>query len=112
MTLRDGIWDLHRAELFDTITAQRQRALRPCVYCGHPTRALSQVCLAHDDLIDLDDHTAGSQKRRSTEQRHCIARRQGRSTFVNPLTGFARCARLHLTEACLLPATTFRPTGA
>lgn len=53
MTL--AAWDMFRAELYDTIRGQDQHpAQRPCVYCSAPTRSRYQVCLAHDDLIELD----------------------------------------------------------
>lgn len=48
-------WDLYRAEMFDTIRGQDEHPkARACKYCGAPTRSRYQVCLAHDDLIDLD----------------------------------------------------------
>lgn len=40
-------WDPFRAELFDTIRGHAQRPKLPCLVCGEPTRALSQVCLLH-----------------------------------------------------------------
>lgn len=48
-------WDMYRAEMTDTIRGHRKsRPALPCKYCGHPTKSVYQVCLAHDDLIDLD----------------------------------------------------------
>lgn len=48
-------WDVFRAEYADTVRGQhKSRPALPCRYCGHPTKSLYQVCLAHDDLIDLD----------------------------------------------------------
>lgn len=48
-------WDPFRAELADTMRGNKDaRPKRPCVYCSQPTRALSGVCLAHEDLIDFD----------------------------------------------------------
>lgn len=48
-------WDMLRAELYDTIRDQDQHPRkRPCVYCSALTRSRYQVCMAHDDLIDLD----------------------------------------------------------
>jgi len=48
-------WDVFLAEYADTRRAsQHAKPARPCVYCGTLTRALSQVCCAHEDLIELD----------------------------------------------------------
>ena len=44
-------WDEIRAEYADVRrNTQYARRLRPCIYCGTPTRALSQICCAHEDL--------------------------------------------------------------
>ncbi len=47
-------WQL-AAELADTRRGQH-RELRPCLYCGDMTKAVSQVCLAHSDLPRVDQH--------------------------------------------------------
>ena len=49
MTVQAARWDVYQAELADTQRAQH-REKRPCLYCGAPTRALSQVCPSHSDL--------------------------------------------------------------
>lgn len=48
-------WDVFAAELSDTRRgAKEARPKQPCIYCGKPTKAISRVCLDHDDLIELD----------------------------------------------------------
>ena len=48
-------WDVFLAEYADVRrSAKWNLPLRPCMYCGALTRAGSQVCLAHEDLIALD----------------------------------------------------------
>lgn len=48
-------WDIFKAELADTMRGQDEHPqARACVFCGALTRSRYRVCLAHDDLIDLD----------------------------------------------------------
>lgn len=55
MTESAAPWDELRAEMFDTIrSSPYARPKRDCVYCGAPTKALSQVCTAHSDLPRVD----------------------------------------------------------
>jgi hypothetical protein len=42
-------WDMFLAELADTARAEN-KPRRPCIYCGRLTKAISSVCLDHDDL--------------------------------------------------------------
>ncbi len=50
-------WDMFAAELADTARAQLSaRPYQECIFCGQPTKALSRVCLDHDDLPDLDEY--------------------------------------------------------
>ncbi len=44
-------WNMYAAELVDTRRNERiKERLQPCIYCSKPTRAISRVCLDHDDL--------------------------------------------------------------
>ncbi len=50
-------WDMFAAEFSDTQRGDKSaRQKLPCVYCGHPTKALSRVCLAHSDLPKYDNY--------------------------------------------------------
>ncbi len=52
-------WNVFAAELADTArSGYKARPYAPCVYCGKPTRALSRVCLDHDDLPALEQASA------------------------------------------------------
>lgn len=46
-----GPWDRYLAEYGDVLQAVRlEQRRQPCKLCGFPTRALSGICCAHDDL--------------------------------------------------------------
>lgn len=48
-------WDKLDVELSDTNESERARETKvPCLYCGTPTKALSGVCTAHDDLPEQE----------------------------------------------------------
>jgi hypothetical protein len=54
---------VHARELADTRQAVRlQTAVKRCRYCGAKTRSSIGVCLAHDDLPDLDPLGARSRR--------------------------------------------------
>lgn len=61
-------WDESRAEYADVRrSAPHNRKLRPCIYCGAMTRAVSQICCNHEDLPAFEGRDLLSRPERESD---------------------------------------------
>lgn len=61
-------WDPFRAEYADVRrSAKHNRRKRPCIYCGTPTRATSQICCNHEDLPAFEGRDLMRQPERESD---------------------------------------------